>query len=388
VNGRSFDIAIVGAGPAGSAAAIGLARRGYSVALLDKAKFPREKLCGDFINPSNWPLLEELGVARELYRHEHELVSRFRISAANGAAADAALPVQEGAPAHGLGMRRFWFDRLLLAQAEKCGATILTGCRVGALERFSDRWRVVYRRGEAVDECSARILLGADGRNSWVAHHLGMAGGAVESDRHIGFQLRLKSPGRQVGEIAIHLFPGGYAGVLGTGDGMATLGFAIERERLGERASLDQLLERQLGRNPSLSELLRRSEMTGRARAAYPVFFPPRQAVDDGVLLIGDAARVNEPVSGEGVYFALRSALIAADAADQAFAQSDFSAAALMACERRCRREFRLRRSLNGAMRYLIYRPALLAPMIRLFAKNRRPLESLVALICRPQSAV
>ena len=57
-----FDVGIVGAGPAGSSAAIALARKGYSVALLDKEQFPREKLCGDFLNPINWPLLRELEV--------------------------------------------------------------------------------------------------------------------------------------------------------------------------------------------------------------------------------------------------------------------------------------------------------------------------------------
>ena len=62
---RPFDIAIVGAGPAGSAAAISLARRGYAVALLDKTFFPREKLCGDFLNPANWPRSEERRVGKE-----------------------------------------------------------------------------------------------------------------------------------------------------------------------------------------------------------------------------------------------------------------------------------------------------------------------------------
>ena len=58
---RAFDIAVVGAGPAGSAAAITLARQGYAVALLDKERFPREKLCGDFINPISRPILRDLG---------------------------------------------------------------------------------------------------------------------------------------------------------------------------------------------------------------------------------------------------------------------------------------------------------------------------------------
>src|SRR3989338_2178521 len=75
-----FDVAIVGAGPAGSSAAISLARKGYSVILLERAIFPREKLCGDFLNPANWPLLERLGVFDEILSLEHEKVTAFRIS--------------------------------------------------------------------------------------------------------------------------------------------------------------------------------------------------------------------------------------------------------------------------------------------------------------------
>src|SRR5262249_7479239 len=72
-----FDVAIMGAGPAGSSAAIALAREGYSVAVLDKEQFPREKLCGDFLNPISWPLLRELEVEREILASSHEKVTTF-----------------------------------------------------------------------------------------------------------------------------------------------------------------------------------------------------------------------------------------------------------------------------------------------------------------------
>ncbi len=78
-----FDVIIVGAGPAGAASAISLARRGYAVALIDKEEFPREKLCGDFINPSNWPMLAQLGVTRDLFtagsRNRHGVSHHCRL---------------------------------------------------------------------------------------------------------------------------------------------------------------------------------------------------------------------------------------------------------------------------------------------------------------------
>lgn len=382
-----FDAIIVGAGPAGAASAISLSRRGYSVALIDKEEFPREKLCGDFINPSNWPMLDRLGVTRQLFAQDHELVTAFRITAVSGAVAEAALPTIDGTPVYGLGLRRFFFDQILLQKAREEGATAMLGYRVKALHRQADGWRVSHGRGESVEELNARVVIGADGRNSWVAHHLGMARPAAHGGGRIGFQLRLNySPGLQR-RIEIHLFPGGYAGLLGLGDGTINLGFAVDRKRLGEHVSIEALLESHLPRNPHLKEVLCSSEPVGIARSTYPVYFPPRRSVGDRVVLVGDAARVNEPVSGEGIFFAMRSGAIAAGTVDQAFSQGDFSARSLFHYERRCRAEFRRRRGLNGAIRFLMYRPALLAPFIHLSGKKKRLLESLVHAICRPEAA-
>jgi len=166
---------------------------------------------------------------------------------------------------------------------------------------------------------------------------------------------------------------------------------AADRRRFGEpvggRVGIDALCESRLPQNPHLKEILRLSEPVEAARSTYPIYFPPRRSVGDGVMLIGDAARVNEPVSGEGIFFAMRSAAIAAAAIDQAFRGGSFSARELFEYERRCRAEFRLRRGLNGAIRFLIYRPALLAPFIHLSDKKKRLLESLVHAICRPEAA-
>lgn len=382
-----FDVIIVGAGPAGAASAISLARRGYSVALIDKEEFPREKLCGDFINPSTWPMLAQLGVTRDLLMQDHEVVTAFRITAVSGAAAEAALPTIDGTPVYGLGLRRFFFDQILLRKARQEGATALLGYRVKALHRLANGWRVSCGRGESVEELNARVLIGADGRNSWVAHHLGMARPAAHGGGRIGFQLRLNYPPGLQGRVEIHLFPGGYAGLLGLGDGTINLGFAADRRCLGGRFGIEPLLESHLPRNPHLREILRASEPVGAVRSTYPVYFPPRRSVGDGVVLVGDAARVNEPVSGEGIFFALRSAAIAAATIDRAFSQGDFSAQVLFHYERRCRGEFRRRRRLNGAIRFLMYRPALLAPFIHLSSKKKRLLESLVHAICRPEAA-
>jgi geranylgeranyl reductase family protein len=377
-----FDVAIVGAGPAGSSAAIALLRKGYSVALLDKEQFPREKLCGDFLNPINWPLLRELGVEREVLTRAHEKVTTFRFSSFSGEAAEVSLPRSKDGIVFGLGLRRFDLDHVLLKKAESEGAREFPECKLRELKRESQSWLLRFDRAGMIEELRAAVLIGADGRNSWVAHRLEMTASAAMKGRAIGFQLRLKCSSPVAGQVEIHLFPGGYAGVVGVGGNTLNLCLSVDKARFQYHRSLDRLLRFGLSSNPRLERILRRSEPVGEARSVYPVYFPPRRSYGDRVLLVGDAARVNEPVTGEGIYFALKSGELAARAIDQAFRQSDFSAAQLCSYERECRSGFRTRWRINALIRWLIYRPALLSPLIRYTGRKRGLLDSMVNTIC------
>ena len=384
---RSFDVAIIGAGPAGSSAAISLARQGYSVALLDKEQFPREKLCGDFINPINWPILRTLGVEREILAHAHQRVTGFRITSVAGDEAECPLPLTSGEP-YGLGMPRRTLDHILVEKAQGENVTVLQSCRIQSLKREEAGWQIEFDAHGSADTLRARVLIGADGRHSWVAHHLGLARSAEMRGRAVAFQLRLQCRGAFGERVEIHLFPGGYAGLLGLGDNIINLCLAVDKERLPGDRPFARLLESRLPLNPHLKKILDRSEPAGELRSTYPVYFSPRRSYGDNVLLVGDAARVNEPVSGEGIYFALKSGLLAAETIDEAFRAGDFSAARLRGYEAACRSEFRLRRGVNALIRTLIYRPALASPLIRFSAKRRRLLDSLVRAVCAPDGLV
>jgi geranylgeranyl reductase family protein len=378
-----FDAVIIGAGPAGSSTAVALAGKGYSAVLLDKASFPREKLCGDFLNPVTWPLLRELQVERALLARPHEKIGTFRFTSLSGADAEIPLSVNGDEAAVGLGLRRLDLDQVLLQRAKSAGATVLDGCKPKALLRESCGWRLKIDNSNVLEDVKARVLFAADGRNSWVAHHLGLADPATMQGRSVGSQFRLKCASHASGKVEIHLFPGGYAGVVGVDGDTVTLGLAIEKHRLLDGRPEEILLESILPQNPWLKKMLR-SGQAGEMRSTYPVYFPPRRAYTDGILLVGDAARVNEPVTGEGIYFALKSGMLAAKTVDSAFQRSDFSAARLRSYARDCRSAFSLRRGINAFIRRLIYRPALLEPLIRCSGKRPWLLGSLVQTICQP----
>src|SRR5262245_18379161 len=153
-----FDVAIVGAGPAGSSAAIYLARKGYSVALLDKEQFPREKLCGDFLNPVNWPVLRDLEIAREVLACPHEKVTTFRFTSFSGEEAEVPLPGSEDGTLFGLGVRRFDLDYVLLKKGESEGAALFQECRLTDLKREARSWLLRFDR---INEgLRARALIG------------------------------------------------------------------------------------------------------------------------------------------------------------------------------------------------------------------------------------
>lgn len=383
---NEVDVAIVGAGPAGSSTAITLAQRGYRVALLDRAVFPRDKLCGDFLNPINWPVLDDLNVADDLLALPHAKVARFRISAADGAEAMSEFAVQ-GDRQFGLGLRRYHLDQVLLARAKRAGATVKDGVKLHALKRESRGWRVDMERGEERISVGAKLLVGADGRNSWVAGQLGAAMEPPKRSAAVGFEVQLRDVVSAPGSVEIHQFAGGYAGLVRVDEDRVNLCFTVIRSLLGGSISFESLRRQFLRQNPVLDELLRRRQPISNLRSAWPVYFPARRCFGDGFLLVGDAARVTEPVTGEGIFLALRSGQLAGTTLAGALAEGNLSPARLSAYDRACRREFSARQRLNSVIRHLVYRPRLLSLAIRIVGQQRRLLDSLVHAVCQRRAA-
>ena len=378
---KPCDVAVVGAGPAGCSTAIMLAQHGLQVALIDRAVFPRDKVCGDFLNPINWPVLQELNVAEDLLSVPHSRVSKFRMTVADGAEAVSVFPGQ-GERQFGLGLRRIHLDHLLIERAKRAGVDVYEGVRLTALRNQSRGWCLDMNRGGELDSVRPKLLVGADGRNSWVARQLRLASDSPKRSATVGFSIQLQNVTGVRDSVEIHQFAGGYAGLVRVDEDTVNLGFAIGRSLLGRSISFETLRENYLRRNQSLDKLLRAGEPKSDLRSAWPVYFPPRRCFGDGFLLVGDAARVTEPITGEGVYLALRSGQLAATTIAAAVAEGNLSSARLAAYDRACRAEFGARLRLNSLIRYFVYRPRLLSPAIGLLSRRQRLLDSLVSAVC------
>src|SRR6266702_4823475 len=153
-----FDVAIVGAGPAGSACAGFCALAGLRPLVLEREKFPREKVCGDCLNPSVWPVMERLGLAERVRQLPHAILSTVEFIAIGGRKVAVDLPSGEESE---IAVKRSLFDALLLRRARELGAHICEETTVSALSKRAnnDGWRIETSGGRTF---AAKTLVGAD----------------------------------------------------------------------------------------------------------------------------------------------------------------------------------------------------------------------------------
>ncbi|MEU4769136.1 geranylgeranyl reductase family protein [Actinosynnema sp. NPDC023794] len=309
------DVVVVGAGPAGSAAAAGLARRGRSVLLLDRAAFPREKACGDGLTRASIALLASLGVESELVRCQPILGTR--LSFASGAEFTRATPDR---PARV--MPRATLDALLADRAHALGAVLAPSCRVTSLLRDEERTvGVRYLAGATTREVTSRFVVAADGATSVLARQAGLS---RPTDR-TGFAVRAYVRG--LGDLADEfrvLVPlvdpdtdrtlPGYGWVFPVSAGVANVGVGFLRTRERDHnVNLRTVFRSFVGSLPARGPL-----HIGPLRGApLPCDFDPARCAAEGLVLVGDAARLVDPLSGEGIDTALASGALAANLIDQ-----------------------------------------------------------------------
>ncbi len=378
---RRFDVAVIGAGPAGSATAITLAGLGCAVLLLDRARFPRDKLCGDFLNPINWPILEDLGAADAVRECKHVKISGFSVTSARGQRAASPLPAHDALHS-GLGIQRYFLDYALVNRAKKLGVTVQDGYKVLAITRETTGWAINCRTPEGNETRHARLLVGADGRNSKVARQLNLDGPGPHQRGSVGFQMRLNLASGIEDSVQVYYFRGGYAGVIRIDPDTINVAFTIGRSFLPDGISFQGLRKNYLEQNSDLRDLLLHSEPCGQLRSIWPVYFAPRKRYGDGFVLVGDAAQVTEPVTGEGIYFALKSGQLAARSIAGALRHGGSFSDHLARYESACTEEFGRRARINMGLRLLMTRPVLLGAAVRLVGWRRDLLEAVLMQVC------
>ena len=347
---------MVGAGPAGSVAAYYLANAGYDVILIDKCKFPRDKICGDFVSPVSQIELAKLGVTSTLEFKSANRISKAAVFLDGNKLVSRVVPKVQGLPRYGRVFPRILLDKLLLDSACRQGVVFLD--RLKAVDM-----RVKYRSVELDAEGSdgkrtlkARLVIGADGSNSTIARIL--RGPPSSADRIIairGYFTDVEGPSNQADlHFNKESFPG-YCWLFPTGKNQANVGVGVVLDTIPSGNRLKELLNHLIKNNEALNKRLKNAKLVGQI-GGWPLttYNPNQPLIENRVMLVGDAAGLVNPLNGEGIQYALLSGRWASETAISCLSANVFSKNALTAYQDTVDRELRYGMSLASLIVQLI----------------------------------
>jgi flavin-dependent dehydrogenase len=356
-----IDVLVVGAGPAGSVAALVLARGGARVRLIDRATFPRPKLCGDTVNPGTLAALRSLGVAPDIEARGLP-IHGMRVTGPHGIVVEGRYP--RGLVGRSLVRRDL--DWLLLQQAVQAGVQFEPGLAVRrAIVDGPDGARTVRgvvaggSTGSAgrTHHLRAAVTIAADGRRSPLAFGLGLAAHPARPRRWaIGVYFDNAVTGAAIGEM--HVRHDGYIGVAPVPDGLTNV-CVVRPAAAGDLSLRDPaaLVQASLSRDPLLAERFAAARAVAPPMVLGPLAVDVSAASIDGLLLAGDAAGFVDPMTGDGLRFAVRGGELAAAAALDALAHGWSGVHARLARARRL--DFAAKVRFNRVLRALVAAPRL-----------------------------
>jgi len=316
---RASDALVVGLGPAGAAAAIRLSRAGFRVVAIDRAVFPRDKVCSEYMSPEALRHLDELGVLGELEPRGMPLhgatVIGPRGNALTGLFREASVPPFRPT---GLSLSRRELDAVLVDAARRSGVAVLERTRLLALLRDTvgaggspPVIGAVVQQDSKIEEIRARVVVGADGLHSITSRLLGGRRHGVP--RRYAFVAHVRGVGGVGRTAEMHVGRGAYLGINGIGGGITNVAVvASARRAAGARGDAEEFWFRTLESFPAVSGRVPRDGLARPVLASGPFAAWSRRVVADGALLVGDAADFFDPFTGEGICAALRGAELAA----------------------------------------------------------------------------
>ena len=373
------DVVILGGGPAGSTVAALLAARGRTVTLIERDKHPRFHI-GESLLPFNMPLFDKLGVKEEVERigmpkygiefvsPDHDQPSLLEFG--DGWHKDMNYSFQ---------VRRSEFDKILFDNAKAKGAQTVEECRVTDIAFPADGGGIVTGTmpdGE-VRQFRGRFVIDATGRDTFLASRLKVKrrNRRHESASVFGhFTGAERLDGRNEGHISLFWFDGGWFWFIPLSDGTTSVGAVSKPETFKNRdGDMTALFKELIAKCPGLAHRLRDATLTGPATGTGNYSYHAESLVGPGYLMVGDACGFIDPVFSTGVYLAMQSGFMAADAVETCLEHPDKAAAALKRYEKEVRANL-------ARFTWFIYR--ITSPAIRsLFMKPGNPLRILEAVL-------
>ena len=356
------DVIIVGAGAAGSSLAGLLALDGLDVVVLDRAQFPRPKPCGECINPGGVSALARMGLLNAVREHAPARLASWSLLTDSGARACGRYTV-EGE--YGLGMSRALLDEILVKEAERRGARVYEGVKAVNLV-MSDRPRAARRvivkttglEGRR-ESWSAPMVVGADGLRSIVARRLGLVRRRPRIKK-VSLTCRLRGTGPSRAGGVLFITQRGTVGLapVHAHEPLWNGTVVVYSKRWGRGIAPDPLAFFRAALAQAPFEWDGAPEIIGGPWISGPFDWPTRGAVADGALLVGDASGYFDPLTGQGICSAFRSAEFAAPVISQAVRRGRTGVSQLLEYEHALRRMVRPTRVLQRVIEAAVSRPA------------------------------
>lgn len=381
------DICIVGAGPGGVATALKLSHLNIPCVLVDKAVFPRDKICGDAISGKAVTILRRIdpAIVKRFEAAVTEQTEVWGIRFVSPKAKEIDVPFRPGFdplndPKQGFVSKRIDFDRMLIEEVKRReNVALYQGVSIDHYEKTTEGYRISDK--DKVFEVETRILILANGANSnFSRHHAGLE---KDEKHHAG---AVRAYYRNVeglhphGFIELHFLkdiipgylwifplPGGYANV-----GLGMRSDYVSKRRFNLSKSLPQLIEN----SPHLRSRFKDAELTGKITGyGLPLGSKKRRISGDHFMLVGDAGHLIDPLSGEGIGNAIYSGFIAAEQAQKCLETNNFSAKFLEAYDERVARVLGKEMEISYRLQQMMARPWLVNLLANWVSRNRSLLD-------------
>lgn len=376
---REFDVAIAGAGPAGTSAAIRLALSGARVLLIEEKKFPRAKLCGEFISPECINHFQQLGVIDQMITAGAASLGETVFYSAQGH--QVAVPSEwftSGATA--LGLSRSEMDHRLLQRAKTLGVLVLEDAHAAGLLFNGDVvCGVKVKTSDGPNEYQARITIDATGRTRALARHFdGKHRSRSKRKRGlVAFKAHLENARVAPGACEIYFYSGGYGGLSVIEHGLSNLCFIVSADDVRRlNSDPDRVLREVVMQNARAAETLEQARLRSPwLSVSLEGFGSNTLRPANGLLTIGDAASFIDPFTGSGMLMALESGEVVAEAIVSRLGfLGDAQTVELIGkeYEREYTKRFDSRLRVSGLLRRAAFVPYLAATAVLLFGASTR----------------
>lgn len=304
-----FDVVIIGGGPAGSAAGIYLSRAGLRTAVIERKTFPRETLCGEFLSREVTENLYSLDLLEKFLALNPNRISSFRLITGSKI-------FKSDLEFEGFSLQRSDFDNFLLREAKNSGAKIYQPAEVKEIFRGKNAYTVKIKSGGKFFDITSFLVIGAYGRSNVLDKRLNRQFTNLHTNYNgIKFHIR-KELLKEIDDSSIYIFSGRniYCGINTVSRGEVTVCF-LDKKDVEKETSVDLFAEL-IKANKYLSALFNNNIPDLRNMRIYgagSIYFGPKELVKDGIIMIGDAAKVIAPLAGDGIGMAFQSAKIVSD---------------------------------------------------------------------------